>query len=168
MGSYNYGKAQVVAWIIDRFKGGTCLDVGACDGKWADFLGDYLDMDGIEIFEPNVERHNLSEKYSHIFVGDIKDYEYAYYDLVLFGDVIEHMTVENAQKCIEYAKEHSSGVLIAVPYLYTQGAIYGNPWEVHIQNDLTPEVFDRRYPGCKKIWANNEYGYYYAEGCGKC
>ena len=48
MGSYSYGKEEVVNYIKSVFpKGSTCLDVGACDGKYFDLLGDYLKMDGV-------------------------------------------------------------------------------------------------------------------------
>ena len=45
MASYEKGKDDVCKWIKDNFpKGATCLDVGACDGVWADKLNDYLVM----------------------------------------------------------------------------------------------------------------------------
>ena len=48
----------------------------------------------------------------------------------------------------------------AVPFMYPQGEIYGNPYEVHIQEDLTLEVFDQRYPGFKPIFIDSKYAYY--------
>lgn len=78
----------------------------------------------------------------------------------IFGDVLEHMTVEEAQKVIAYAKEHCNQMLIAVPFLWEQGAIRGNPNEVHIQPDLTPELFNERYPGFKPIFMSAKYAYY--------
>ena len=169
MGSYNIGKSEIVAWLKKRFaKGSTCLDVGACDGKWWTLLGEHFQMDGIEIFEDNVELHRLEQKYNHVVVGDIYDYEYDYYDLIIFGDVLEHMTVERAQKCLLYAQEHCREAIIAIPYMFTQGKAYGNPWEVHIQPDLTPEVFAQRYPWCKLILrAGNDYAYYWMKGTEK-
>lgn len=161
MGSYDFGKDEIVAWVKDNFpKGATCLDVGACDGKWSRLLGDYLLMDAVEIFPKNIIDHNLNEKYRNAFCGDVKDLEYEWYDLIIFGDVIEHMTVENAQKVLEYARPRCKDMIVAVPYLYSQGAEYGNPWEVHIQNDLTPEIFNERYKGFKPLIANSEYAYY--------
>ena len=163
MGSYNYGKKEVIAWIKDHFeKGSTCLDVGACDGKWGKLLGDHLEMDGIEIFEDNIELYRLNEIYNTIYFGDIADFEYEYYDLIIFGDVLEHMTVEKAQKVLAYAKPRCKDLIIGIPFLYEQGAIYGNPWEVHIQPDLTPEIFDERYPGYEMILrAASDYAYYH-------
>jgi hypothetical protein len=37
-------------------------------------------------------------------------------------------------------------VLVVVPYLYEQGPHGGNPFEEHLQADLTPEVMEIRYP----------------------
>ena len=95
MASLNTGKREVIEWVCQNFsKGSTCLDVGACDGKWSYLLGDYLIMDGIEIFEPNIVKHNLQKKYRHVFCADIRDFQYFRYDLIIFGDILEHLTVE--------------------------------------------------------------------------
>jgi hypothetical protein len=135
-------------WIKGRFPlGSTCLDVGACDGNWYNLLGDYLVMDAVEIYQPSIDYHHLDEKYRKVYCTDIADFTYDWYDLIIFGDVIEHMTVEKAQKALEYAKPRCHNMLIAVPFLFRQGPIYGNQWEAHLQEDLTPELFDRRYPG---------------------
>ena len=135
-------------WIKGRFpKGSTCLDVGACDGNWFNRLGDYLVMDAVEIYQPSIDYHHLTEKYRHVYCADIADLEYDGYDIIIFGDVIEHMPVEKAQKALEYAKPRCHDMLIAVPFLYRQGPIYGNQYEAHLQEDLTPELFDKRYPG---------------------
>ena len=165
MGSYNEGKDEVVRWVKERFKkGATCLDVGACDGKWYDLLGDYLAMDAVEVFLPNIDKHNLRDKYRMVYGVDIEYLPYKWYDLIIFGDVIEHMSVEKAQKVLKYAYPRCEDMVVAVPFLYTQGEIYGNPWEVHIQNDLTVENFSERYKGfeilTRPVW---EYAYYVKE-----
>ena len=70
MASYEHGKDEICKWIKENFpKGSTCLDVGACDGVWANRLNDYLIMDGVEIFEPYLEKYNLSEE-EYIYIGD--------------------------------------------------------------------------------------------------
>lgn len=164
MGSYNEGKLEVVEWVKQNFpKGSTCLDVGACDGKWFSLLGDYLAMDAVEIFLPNIDKHDLRNKYRMVYGVDIAYLPYKWYDLIIFGDVLEHMTVAKAQKVVEYARPRCKDMIIAVPYLYTQPPIYGNQWEEHIQNDLTPEIFDQRYPGFTPIIKFNDYGYYHKD-----
>ena len=165
MSSWNNGKHEVAAWIKLNFPHGTsCLDVGACDGKWFDLLGDHLTMDAVEIYEPYINVYELYLRYRHVYCGDIADFRYPYYDIVLFGDVIEHMTVEKAQQVIDYALQHSKCVIVAVPYMFKQGPMRGNKWEEHIQDDLTPEIFDERYPGFKLIYSIPEYAYYVKDG----
>ncbi len=148
MASYDYGKTEIVKFIKDTFKyKSSCLDVGACDGKWANLLNDYLIMDAVEIFKPNIIEWGLAARYRNVFNMDIADLEYKWYDLIIFGDVIEHMTVENARKVINYARGRCTNMIIGVPFQYPQDAIYGNPYERHIQDDLTEEIFNERYPG---------------------
>ena len=164
MASLNVGKSESVSWISKNFsKGSTCLDVGACDGKWADLLNDYLIMDGIEIYAPNIGKHKLTGKYRKVHLGDIREFTYKHYDLIIFGDVLEHMSVEDAQKVIEYAYPRCRDMIIAVPYCYPQDDRDGNPFEVHVQDDLTPENFMERYKGFKVLWQNDRYGYYVKE-----
>ena len=71
------------------------------------------------------------------------------------------MPVEKAQAVLAYAKEHADNIVIGIPFEYVQGEIYGNPWEVHVQDDLTPELFEERYPGnTLLIRAADDYAYY--------
>lgn len=161
MSSYQQGKTEV-KWLIARMvkKGARGLDVGACDGVYWLLLHDIIDLDAVEIYEPNIERNDLVHKYGVVYNMDIKDLKYDHYDVVIFGDVIEHMTVEDAQATLAYAQEHADLVIVAVPYRYRQGPIYGNPWERHIQDDLTHEIFMQRYPGFKLQFGYPNYGYY--------
>lgn len=164
MASYKAGKEEAIEWIKANFEeGSTCLDVGCCDGKWSDLLQGYLKLDGIEAFEPNIEKHNLKDKYETIRHANVIGFKYEWYDLIIFGDVIEHMTVSEAQKVLEYARPRCKNMIVAVPFLHTQGMKYNNPFEVHKQPDLTNEVFNSRYPGFKPIFINPKYAYYVKE-----
>lgn len=158
--SLEIGKFEVCSMIRNHIpRGAKILDVGAGDGTWRRLLPDYYRMDACEIFFPNVEKIKLM--YNSIFCGNIIDYEYRYYDLVIFGDVIEHMEITQAQKVLKYAITHSDTVIVAVPFLYSQGEMEGNKWEEHLQDDLTPEVFKERYPWFKVLYkAADNYWYY--------
>ena len=97
----------MVEWVCENFsKGSTCLDVGACDGKWADLLGNYLTMDAIEIFSPNVGKHKLAKKYRNVFVADIRGFQYfeGDYDLIIFG--ISALQIKNGDH--QLPQEHLS------------------------------------------------------------
>lgn len=165
MASYSAGKDEIVRWICSRVpKNGIILDVGACDGVWSDFIhmqDPDIVLDAVEAFEANVRLHNLERKYRKVFTMDIDDFRYARYDIIIFGDVIEHMPVEKAQRVLKYAWNRCGDMVVAVPYMYPQDAIYGNPWEIHQQPDLTPEIFDERYPGFEPLWQNEFYCYYH-------
>ena len=116
-------------------------------------------MDAVEAYWPNAMR---LEGYREIFSVDIRNLEYDHYDLIIFGDVIEHLSVKDAQCVLDYAGPRCRDMIVAVPFEYVQGEIYGNPYEVHIQDDLTPENFDERYPGFEVLLrAAEDYCYYH-------
>lgn len=167
MSSWDFGKREVIAWIKQNVpQGATCLDVGPCDGKWWYLLHDYLTMDAVEIYKPYIDVYELKDKYRNVICCDIYDLLYpAGFDLIIFGDVIEHMTVHKAQKVLEYASQHCKKMLVAVPFQFKQGPMRGNKYEEHIQDDLTPELFNERYPGFTMIYnAFGKYAYYVKEG----
>lgn len=163
MGSYSYGKDEVCAWIRAHFPpDARVLDVGACDGIWQRLLPEYANMDAVEAFAPNLAR---LRGYRSVFHADIRGFEFEPYDLIIFGDVIEHLAVEEAQAVLEYARPRCRDMIVAVPWLYEQGAIYGNPYEVHIQDDLTPELFEARYPGFAVLCdPGHDYCYFHKGG----
>lgn len=163
MSSYPFGKSEVCAWVRRNFPtDATVLDVGPCDGTWKNLLPEYENMDAVEAFGPNML--NLGN-YREAFHADVRTFDYDWYDLIIFGDVIEHMSVEDAQKVLKYAWARCKDMIVAVPFLLAQDAIYGNPYEIHVQDDLTAENFKERYPGFAVLWGGRkDYCYYHKEG----
>ena len=159
MPSYDVGKDVVVEWIKKNFNTDSrILDVGACDGKWKRLLPEYR-MDAVEIWEPYCK--NLTE-YENVYNYNIIGMTYEYYDLIIFGDVIEHMTVEEAQQVIKYANPRCKDMIVAVPFLYPQEATDGNPWQAHKQPELTADLFAERYPSLEILhYAERSYCYYH-------
>lgn len=146
--SYDYGKDSVCKWVRQNFnpERSLILDVGPYDGKWHYLLPEYK-MDGVEIFKQNYDNLKGLQIYKNLYFQNVKFFEYYFYDLIIFGDVIEHMTPEDAKAVLDYAWPKCKDMIVAVPFLYKQGAIYGNPYEIHIQDDLTFDLFNERYPG---------------------
>lgn len=161
MSSYFFGKDIVCVWIREHFSAGAeILDVGACDGIWRQLLPEYT-MDAVEIHGPNADRLH---GYRKVFRCDVDGLDYKYYDLIIFGDVIEHMAVEKAQRVLAYARPRCRDMVVAVPFLYPQDAFGGNPWEKHLQPDLTAEIFAARYPGFSVLCDTGlNYCYYHKE-----
>lgn len=160
--SFRYFKEEIKEYLCRNFdKDAKVLDVGAGSGAYYDLLHDYFNnIDGVEIFRPNIENYDLENKYRYIYNKDIKDFEYEYYDIIIFGDILEHLEIEEAQKVLKYALKRCKEVIVAVPYCYKQGIEYDNVYEIHKQDDLTPVNVLERYPELELLYRNSWYGYY--------
>lgn len=137
------------------------LDVGPGEGKYSRLLPEYT-LDCIEIFEPYIDQFQLRSKYRHVHTGHIADFPFDQhtYDYVLMGDVLEHLSLHEAKKCLQGAKTMNARVFVAVPYRYEQGEAFGNIYEMHLQPDLTPDVMSKRYPELKLLHRDDTYGLY--------
>ena len=160
--SYSMYKNEVKEYLENKFKKeSTILDVGAGEGTYYDLLGDYFsNIESVEVFKPNIENYGLEKKYKKVYNVDIKDFKYDFYDIIIFGDVIEHLEVKEAQEVLKYALNRCKEMVVAVPYCYKQGECYGNKYEIHKQDDLTPKNMLERYPMLKLLYGNDIYGYY--------
>ena len=161
-GSFPFYKEQIREYLTDRFpEKAKVLDVGAGSGTYINLLGYYFkNIEAVEIYEPNIENYKLRDRYKEVYNINIVNFKYKYYDLIIFGDVIEHLSVEDAQNVLEYAYDRCKEMVVAVPYQYKQEEIDGNKYEIHIQDDLTPENVLERYPYLELLYGNKEYGYY--------
>ena len=74
------------------------------------------------------------------------------------------MSVAEAQIVLGEAWIRCRDLIVAVPYQWVNRSHYGNPWEVHIQDDLTPENVLERYPGLMPVFITERYGYYTKRG----
>lgn len=149
--SYPYGKQEIKTFLKHNLtQDAKICDVGAGQGTYYHLLGPTYQWTAIEVFKPAAQY--LKQFYSKVYEQDIRFFTYEEeYDLIIFGDVLEHMSILEAQKVIEQAKLYSKAIMIAIPYQYKQGALYGNQYEEHKQDDLTPENFNERYPGFRCI-----------------
>lgn len=137
------------------------LDAGAGCGTYSNLLKNHFpNMDGIEIFPNYVDMFDLRKKYNNLFIADVTTFDIDEYDYIILGDVIEHMSIEQAQKFLSKVQNKQKKCLVGVPYLYEQGAEFNNTHETHLQPDLTHEVFMERYPFMKLLMGTHEYGYY--------
>ena len=159
--SYRRYKNDVVMWVSERFgPDAFILDVGAGGGVYYDLLcSRYHNIDAVEVYKPNILDYRLLEKYRSVSYRNIVGLEYQPYDLIIFGDVIEHLSVEDAQKVLEYASTRCKDMVVALPYSYPQEA-NDNEHERHVQDDLTKENIAERYPMLRLLKGDDVYGYY--------
>ena len=122
-GSYPYFKKEVTQYLKDNFPTtAKVLDVGAGCGTYYEHLKDYFkDIEAVEVFEPNIKNFNLEQKYKKVYNINILDFKYDYYDIIIFGDILEHLETAEAQQVLDYAFDRCKELIVAVPYLYPQG-----------------------------------------------
>lgn len=160
--SYTYFKKEIKEYFKNNIPTSTkILDVGPGEGTYSKLLRDLgYYMDCVEVYEPYISTYQLKEKYDNVFLDNILNFNTSYYDFIILGDVLEHISTEDAQKLIQ--KIHNSGkeCLVAVPYLMPQDGLDDNEHEKHLQEDLTPEIMKKRYPELECLYSNSSYGYY--------
>lgn len=145
-------------WTLDRIRKmnpATILDVGAGNGTYSDLARSavpFAQWDAVEIFEPYITEYELRKKYNQVFNIDILDFSFGLYDLIILGDVLEHMPQRDAKNLITFCKERAKAIVVSVPIIYApQGAVNGNEHETHQYHWTYEEMFhvlaDNVYPG---------------------
>jgi hypothetical protein len=130
----------------------TILDVGPGSGTYAKALKEYKNIDACEIFERYVKDYDLTPKYREIFISDICSFDFDHYNLIIMGDILEHIDVKRSQELIDRIYDKCDQLIINVPYQYRQGEWGGNKHERHIQDDLTHALMEQRYPRLKDLF----------------
>jgi hypothetical protein len=159
--SYPLFKEEISRYIRNRFANtASLLDVGPGCGTYGKLFQDFPVKDAVEIWEPYVDEYKLRDIYRQVYVDDIRTFQFKYYDIVIYGDVIEHLSFADAYKVLTYAYPRSQELIVAVPYNLAQGPHYGNTYETHLQADLTPAIMEQRYPMLRELFHNVVYGIY--------
>lgn len=141
------------------------LDVGPNDGRWSFYLKRFFNnIDAVEVFEPYVEKYDLKNKYNNVFVSDINDFEFDYYDLIILGDVLEHIEIEKAQKLVKRLNDKCGQLIIIVPYEFSQDEVDKNEYQIHRQEDLTKAIMQTRYPELDLLMCDEARGVYIKKG----
>jgi len=144
--------------IID-LKPTTVLDVGAGQGVYLDLirqgLGAGVIVNAVEVWQPYIDQFNLENRYDKLFAMDVRDMTNFAYDLVILGDVLEHMSEEDAVKVWDKISKQAKYAIISIPIIhYHQDAINGNPYEIHVEEDWDTERVLRTF---KNIIEHKEF-----------
>lgn len=152
--SYNIG-------IVRKLNPKSILDIGVGFGRWGILFREFLEIwenakykgnwdriiDGVEIFPGYIKDYH-KYFYSNIYIEDALDYlrrTGSKYDLINFGDVIEHFSKKEGEELIQLALEKGKCVLINIPIgkNWAQHGTENNPFEAH-----------------KSVWYNNDFTKY--------
>ena len=159
------GKAQIKTWLenID-IQHNKVLDIGAGSGAYPALYRDTLKnckWVGVEIWEPYKIKYELEKQYDTLLIGDARQMKFNYYDVCFLGDVLEHMTKQEAVSLVNKLKESCTNIVISIPIVtYEQGTMRGNPYEAHIKPDWSHKEVVKTFSNIKEFWTGQTIGVY--------
>ena len=156
-------------WTIEqilRVPPTTVLDVGAGAGVYADLLRPALPgmhITALEPWQPYIWRFALLGKYDAVTMRDVRTVDYFDYDLVIFGDVLEHMSKDDALAVWDKVSQQARRAVISIPIIhYPQGEEEGNPYEVHVKDDWTTSEVLESFAGIDNYTEFDVTGVFFA------
>ena len=114
------------------------LDVGAGAGRYADIVkqiepwcqrwdAPFPIIDAIEIYEPYIEEFGLWEKYRKVIIGDATELTIEDYDLIILGDVFEHLHKFQAMAFWAKIIKKAKFVFLSIPVKQFKPWFHGYP-----------------------------------------
>jgi hypothetical protein len=143
-GSSQVGNDRILE-MVGHLDFETILDVGPGRGQWYDLMHPWWPearFVAVEIFMPYVERFNLGKRYDRVYCDDVRQWTVknaGSYDLVIFGDVLEHMSKGEAVSVVESMLARHAVISIPIG-VCPQEPSDDNPYEEHISTWYTEDV----------------------------
>ena len=169
--SSKYGKlytALMINKLAELVPINSILDVGVGEGTYFNILSPYFEnikWSGIEVWKPYILKYNLGSKYQILINQDVRQINFAEgpsYDLTLFGDVIEHMTKQEAQTLIKAVIPKTHLIMISIPIIhFPQDVVEGNPFEQHIKDDWSHDEVLESFPNIISAFIHDFMGVYF-------
>lgn len=167
-------KEQVLEWK-KALAPSVIVDIGVGQGTYSKLLRDFKKDEiwlGIEVFYPYVSKFNLEHLYNLIIISDVR---YTHLklvherpDLVIIGDVLEHMKKDEAKQLIRRLISWAKNVIISIPVRHiAQGEHFGNPFETHVDHWRHEEMVEFLGDALDDSKKGKILGYYLASSHGK-
>ena len=171
--SIDEGKAMIAEYLNEMITDEemVVLDLGCGQGTYGKLIQKPCYKIGVDAVDYYRE-YGLMMIYDKFCVHDIRDTVWLktlnFADICVCGDVLEHLSVEEAKAVLGALEAFCGAIIVALPFRWKQDD--WNGWEGHKQADLTPEIVAKRYPELKpiRIYTNRKkpwfgdpyYGYY--------
>lgn len=165
---------NVFAYHLGKINPQSILDVGSGAGKYGKLIKSILpsaNVEGIEPTQKYIDDYDLNGTYDKVHCTTIQDFAKSNprnrYNMVIFGDVLEHFFRSEAIDYIDYFLYRSDWVLALWPTFMPQDDAMDNAYEIHKSNfnliDLSTK-FDIHHYEKKFAWYNfNDAHYQHAE-----
>lgn len=162
MGTSNWQNISYNIDVIKKINPHKILDIGCGFGRWGFLCREFLDLwddgnykkynfsriiDAVEICENYIQPYHYYF-YNNIYIENAVDFLYftdQNYDLIIAGDIIEHLEKNDGFKLIELALNHSKFLMINIPI--------GKSWP----QEVTEENI---YEEHKSIWHKRDFNRY--------
>lgn len=163
------GKDVVLAWTKELTIS-TVLDIGAGSGTYKKlFAKNKLFPDcvwtAIEAWQPYINDFGLTSLYNRVINSDVMQVDLqslAPVDMTFMGDVLEHLSKQDAVTLVDRVMSMSRYAVISIPIVHwPQAERHGNPYEVHVKDDWSDsEVLETFSKYIKKSHAGEQIGVY--------
>lgn len=162
--SSGHGITALTEWINEHGIS-TVLDVGAGAGYYGTDIRHSCPgvtvLDAVEVFPYYRERFALDQIYDTVTIADVRSITSFPYDLVILGDVIEHMPRADAVALWASISTSAGFAYIATPIGRCEqtGSVRDddtqtcvtNPYEAHVEPEASTEEIVRLFPGIFKF-----------------
>jgi hypothetical protein len=119
----------------------TVLDVGAGAGKMGYLCREAVKHSRIDCIEPTesyIDTYKLNTIYNKVYNTSIQDFATKHcqnrYDLVIFGDILEHLFRSEAIDCLDFILYRTNWAMIVWPTNLPQDDWGDNTYEIHKSN----------------------------------
>ena len=170
-GSVAHGKVYTAELLKPLFETGLIrrvVDVGAGGGTYVKLLAPIapgVHWIAVEAWTPYIAEYALARQYHEVINRDVRELEIAPLapDLVLFGDILEHMTQEQALAVVGKALGAAPYVMISIPIIdYPQHELEGNPFQRHVKEDWSHAEVCASFPETVvTCFVHNSIGVYF-------
>ena len=166
--SASENKDVVKRWYSE-LKPWSVVDLGPGAGTYSDLLrpldNGVASWSAVEAWGPYVNQFNLTQKYNHVVVADIRYVDLRLVDprpdLVIMGDVLEHLPRGDAENLMGDIQSWTKNLVVSLPIVhYPQGSYEGNWFETHHHHWSHEEVLEFLGEGVVDSVRGPMLGYY--------
>jgi predicted TPR repeat methyltransferase len=156
--SSSQGKLETHEWVNSHKDSIlTILDIGAGSGTYYNLLSPIKQFQwhGVEAWQSYIEEFKLDLKYDKIYNVDIRNFVWENkFDLTIAGDILEHLSKEDAMILVEKILDNTNTLIISIPIVHMpQDEINNNPFEKHVKDDWShEEIIETWGHHIKEFW----------------